>query len=125
MPGRHTPPDVSLPFSSVYPHLHPAIGSHAHQTRLRALHLLSSRLISHDPDVGVDADSGADGVDEVVKRCLAGEEVPIDAQGVRERVVRRGAMSSSTSSSGRGMLLTTGGVASPRTAAAPRARLAG
>ena len=47
--------------------------------RLAALHLLDSKLV----------DPAHDQV-EVLKRCLQGEEVPIDIQGVRERVLRIG-----------------------------------
>lgn len=34
--------------------------------------------------------SAPDGVQEVLRRCLQGEEVPLDIQGVRERVLRIG-----------------------------------
>ena len=34
--------------------------------------------------------SAPDGVQEVLRRCLQGEEVPLDVQGVRERVLRIG-----------------------------------
>ncbi|KAJ7773253.1 armadillo-type protein, partial [Mycena metata] len=60
----------------IYPALAPAVLSHSRALRLGALRLLAATQPSE--------------AREVVKRCLAGEEVPLDVQGVRERVLRIG-----------------------------------
>ncbi|KIY70650.1 hypothetical protein CYLTODRAFT_391770 [Cylindrobasidium torrendii FP15055 ss-10] len=61
-----------LPFDEVYPHLRTAILSHDSLLRLQALKLLEASA----------------GVPEAVKRCLSGEEVSLDVQGVRERTLK-------------------------------------
>lgn len=53
--------------------------SHSRPVRLAALHLLDSKLVDPEHDQI-----------EVLKRCLQGEEVSLDLQGVRERVLRIG-----------------------------------
>ena len=54
--------------------------------RLNTLRLLDSKkLIDKDHQ-----NSAANGVAEVLKRCLQGEGVSLDLQGVRERVLRIG-----------------------------------
>lgn len=65
--------------SQIYPFLSQSLLSHSRRLRLACLRLLDCKLI----------DPNHDHV-EIVKRCLQGEEVPIDVQGVRERVLRIG-----------------------------------
>lgn len=60
------------PFEDVYPHLRGCLISHQTELRLSAL-----RILSACPDAPT-----------VVQRCLTGEEVPLDVQGLRERVLR-------------------------------------
>ncbi|KAI0343436.1 hypothetical protein BDW22DRAFT_1328530 [Trametopsis cervina] len=71
---------MRIEFQVLYHPLQASIGSHSRLTRLSALRLLSSPLI---------AEPGSDlgGAAEMVKRCLQGEEVSVDVQGVRERVL--------------------------------------
>lgn len=71
-------PDV-LSFSELYLHLRTCIISHSRSLRLGALKILSSKLVKSSP-----------GEHDVLKRCLQGEEVSLDVQGVRERVLRIG-----------------------------------
>ncbi|KAG7447295.1 uncharacterized protein BT62DRAFT_948312 [Guyanagaster necrorhizus] len=66
-------------FEELYPFLRKSILSHDLQLRLNALRLLASPAIKV-PDT----------VLEVVKRCLQSEEVSLDVQGLRERVLRMG-----------------------------------
>ncbi|KAG9309435.1 hypothetical protein JVU11DRAFT_10689 [Chiua virens] len=66
-------------FSEIYLHLRTCISSHSRSLRLSALKILSSKLVKSSP-----------GEQDVLKRCLQGEEVSLDAQGVRERVLRIG-----------------------------------
>ncbi|KAJ7104174.1 armadillo-type protein, partial [Mycena belliarum] len=61
---------------AIYPALAPSVLSHSRVLRLGALRLLAA--------------TGPCDAREVVKRCLAGEEVPLEVQGVRERVLRIG-----------------------------------
>ncbi|KAF8131840.1 armadillo-type protein [Boletus edulis] len=68
-----------LSFSELYLHLRTCIISHSRSLRLSALKILSSKLVKSTP-----------GEHDVLKRCLQGEEVSLDAQGVRERVLRIG-----------------------------------
>ncbi|KAF8161520.1 armadillo-type protein [Crassisporium funariophilum] len=77
----NSPNVPSVPLSVVYPTLSAAILSPSRPLRLSALRLLDSKLIDKQE---------SDGVVEVVKRCLQGEEVSLDLQGVRERVLRIG-----------------------------------
>ncbi len=66
-------------FEELYHFLQKSILSHDSQLRLNALRLLVSPAIKvPGPDL------------EVVKRCLQSEEVSLDVQGVRERVLRMG-----------------------------------
>ncbi|KAH7929562.1 hypothetical protein BV22DRAFT_1191955 [Leucogyrophana mollusca] len=66
-------------FSDLYPFLKPRLLSHSRSMRLSAMKLLSSKLVKSSP-----------GEQEVLKRCLQGEEVSLDVHGVRERVLRIG-----------------------------------
>ncbi|KAG9319004.1 hypothetical protein JVU11DRAFT_1124 [Chiua virens] len=66
-------------FSEIYLHLRTCISSHSRSLRLSALEILSSKLVKSSP-----------GEQDVLKRCLQGEEVSLDAQGVHERVLRIG-----------------------------------
>ncbi|CAA7260357.1 unnamed protein product [Cyclocybe aegerita] len=77
--AQANPSTKHVPVSQIYPHLRPALISHSRAHRLAALRLLDSPLINpaHDQI-------------EVLKRCLQGEEVSLDIQGVRERVLRIG-----------------------------------
>ncbi|KAF5354672.1 hypothetical protein D9756_005618 [Leucocoprinus leucothites] len=68
-----------IPLDEIYPHLRAALISHSRVLRLNAMRLMDSKLVS-----------APGGVQEVMKRCLQGEEVSIDVQGVRERVLRIG-----------------------------------
>lgn len=68
-----------LPLSALYPALQDTLLSHSRPLRLSTLRLLASPAISSSV-----------GEREVLKRCLQGEEVPLDVQGVRERVLRIG-----------------------------------
>ncbi|KAJ7066948.1 armadillo-type protein [Mycena amicta] len=67
---------TGIEIHSIYPALAPAVLSHSRALRLSALRLLAATRPSDDHDV--------------VKRCLAGEEVPLEVQGIRERVLRIG-----------------------------------
>lgn len=60
-------------------YLRTCIVSHSQSLRLSALKILSSKLVKSSP-----------GEHDVLKRCLQGEDVSLDAQGVRERVLRIG-----------------------------------
>lgn len=68
-----------IPLEEVYSSLHKSLLSHSRPLRLNTLRFLDSNLINAAP-----------GQKEVVKRCLQGEEVSLDVQGVRERVLRIG-----------------------------------
>ncbi|KAF9222298.1 hypothetical protein BS17DRAFT_735750 [Gyrodon lividus] len=68
-----------LSFSELYPHLQSCIISHSRSLRLSALKILSSKMVKSSL-----------GEQDVLKRCLQGEEVPLDMHGVRERVLRIG-----------------------------------
>lgn len=79
---RLTP--VSL--HAIYPSLRFSLLSHSRSLRLNTLRLLDSKkLVDKNHQ-----DPAADGVMEILKRCLQGEEVSLDLQGVRERVLRIG-----------------------------------
>ncbi|KAJ4487801.1 armadillo-type protein [Lentinula aciculospora] len=70
---------TALPFKKTYHSLENAILSHSHSLRLSALRLLASPVVNAPPDTL-----------EVVERCLQGEQISLDVQGVRERVVKIG-----------------------------------
>ncbi|KAL4261563.1 Small subunit processome component 20 [Pleurotus pulmonarius] len=72
----------ALPLDEVYQSLSRSILSHSRALRLHSLRLLSSPFIQ-----------SSTAQREVLKRCLQGEEVPLDMQGVRERVLRIGRLS--------------------------------
>ncbi|KAJ7475832.1 armadillo-type protein [Mycena latifolia] len=72
--GARNSADVDI--EAIYPALAPSVLSHSRALRLGALRLLAATRVSD--------------AREVVKRCLAGEEVPLEVQGVRERVLRIG-----------------------------------
>ena len=63
----------------IYLTLQKSLLSHSRPLRLNTPRLLECNLISKLP-----------GQQEVIKRCLQGEEVSLDVQGVRERVLRIG-----------------------------------
>jgi len=75
----YSPSTKPISVSQIYPSLYPSLISHSRPLRLAALRLLDCKLI----------DPAHDQV-EVLKRCLQGEEVSLDIQGVRERVLRIG-----------------------------------
>ncbi|KIJ13504.1 hypothetical protein PAXINDRAFT_100613 [Paxillus involutus ATCC 200175] len=78
--SQSSPPTSEvLSFSELYPHLRSCIISHSRSLRLNALKILSSKLVKT-----------SSGEQDVLKRCLQGEEVPLDLHGVRERVLRIG-----------------------------------
>ncbi|KAH6910215.1 U3 snoRNP protein Utp20 [Coprinopsis sp. MPI-PUGE-AT-0042] len=68
-----------IPFETAYPSLQPSLLSHSRSLRLNALRFLNSKLVAIPEET-----------EEVVKRCLQGEEASVDIQGVRERVLRIG-----------------------------------
>lgn len=72
-------PSTPIPFAEIYPHLQASLLSHSRILRLNALRLLDSKIVFLHG-----------GIYEVMKRCLQGEEVSLDVQGVRERVLRIG-----------------------------------
>lgn len=69
----------TVSFTELYSLLQPAILNHSRVLRISALQILSSNLVG-----------GSAGEQDVVRRCLQGEEVSLDAAGVRERVLRIG-----------------------------------
>jgi len=69
----------SVKISEIYPSLKDSLLSHSRPLRLACLRLLDSKIVNY-----------VDGPVEVLKRCIQGEEVPLDLQGVRERVLRIG-----------------------------------
>ncbi|KAK7469217.1 U3 snoRNP protein [Stygiomarasmius scandens] len=69
---------LTVTFTEAYTALRESILSHSRALRLNSLKLLSS-LVDIPDDTA-----------EVIKRCLLGEEVSLDVQGVRERTVRIG-----------------------------------
>ncbi|KAG5633299.1 hypothetical protein H0H81_009012, partial [Sphagnurus paluster] len=69
----------SIPLEDIYEKLQPSLLSHSRPLRLATLRLLGSPLLKSPA-----------GAHEVIKRCLQGEEVSLDVQGVRERVLRIG-----------------------------------
>ncbi|KAF9479084.1 hypothetical protein BDN70DRAFT_879151 [Pholiota conissans] len=77
--AQASPNTKPIPIPQIYPSLYPSFLSHSRPLRLAALHLLDSKLV----------DPAHDQI-EVLKRCLQGEEVALDIQGVRERVLRIG-----------------------------------
>jgi U3 small nucleolar RNA-associated protein 20 len=81
-PSHLTP--VSL--NTVYPSLSCSLLSHSHSLRLNTLRFLDSKKLIDKNHQNPDAN----GVVEVLKRCLQGEVVSLDLQGVRERVLRIG-----------------------------------
>jgi U3 small nucleolar RNA-associated protein 20 len=76
---------VSL--DTVYPSLSCSLLSPSRSLRLNTLRLLDSKKLV---DKNHHQDTDANGVVEVIKCCLQGEEVSLDLQGVRERVLRIG-----------------------------------
>ena len=68
-----------ISFDELYASLQHSIISHSRLLRLSSLRVLMSPLVDCPADV-----------QEVLKRCLQGEEVPLDVQGVRERILRIG-----------------------------------
>ncbi|KAG6860769.1 hypothetical protein C0995_007801 [Termitomyces sp. Mi166 len=74
-----TPVPTPIPFDEVYAFLRVSLLSHSHSVRLATLRFLNSNLVGACGDVR-----------EAIGRCLKGEEVPLDVQGVRERVLRIG-----------------------------------
>lgn len=66
----------TISFEAIYPLLQGSLLNHERSRRLNALRLLSSKLVEGERDV--------------CKRCLQGEDVSLDVQGVRERVLRIG-----------------------------------
>jgi U3 small nucleolar RNA-associated protein 20 len=83
----HSPSHLTpISLNVIYPFLSCSLLSHSRSLRLNTLRLLDSKkLVDKQHQLPV-----ADGVMEVLKRCLQGEEVPLDLQGVRERVLRIG-----------------------------------
>ncbi|KAG6844945.1 hypothetical protein H0H87_002278 [Tephrocybe sp. NHM501043] len=74
-----TPAITPTPIDHIYPSLRVSLLSHSRTLRLATLRLLGSNLVK-----------SSEGVQEALGRCLRGEEVSLDVQGVRERVLRIG-----------------------------------
>ena len=72
---------VSL--DTAYPSLSRSLLSHSHSLRLNTLRLLDCKKL-------IDKNHESSDVMEVLKRCLQGEGVSLDLQGVRERVLTIG-----------------------------------
>ncbi|KAF8589509.1 hypothetical protein K439DRAFT_362879 [Ramaria rubella] len=68
--------EYCVPLANVYVYLRESLLSHMHLLRHDALRLLASASIEQTPS------------NEVLKRCIQGEENSLDIQGVRERVLR-------------------------------------
>jgi U3 small nucleolar RNA-associated protein 20 len=66
-----------ISFEDMYRHLASSVLSHSRRFRLKALHVLSSPLVRMDATQEI-----------VISKLLQAEEVPIDAQSSRERVLR-------------------------------------
>ncbi|KAH9485782.1 U3 small nucleolar RNA-associated protein 20 [Psilocybe cubensis] len=77
--AQASPFTKTIPLHQVYPSLYNSLISHSRALRLSALRLLDCKLVDPQHDQV-----------EVLKRCLQGEEVSLDLQGVRERVLRIG-----------------------------------
>ncbi|KAI0764301.1 armadillo-type protein [Trametes elegans] len=73
--SRTKSPALSL--DDLYPQLKTSLLSHSHLLRVQTLRLLTSPLLELPEQAG-----------EVLKKALQAEEVPLDVQGVRERVLR-------------------------------------
>ncbi|PIL29525.1 hypothetical protein GSI_08333 [Ganoderma sinense ZZ0214-1] len=69
----------ALPLDTVYEQLKGALLSHSRTLRLSTLRLLSSPIVQ-----------ASEGTVELVKKALQAEEISVDVQGVRERVLRIG-----------------------------------
>ena len=81
----HSPLHLTpVSFNTAYPSLSSSLLSHSRSLRLNTLRLLDSEKLVDKNHQSPDAN----GVVEVLKRCLQGEEVSLDLQGVRERVLR-------------------------------------
>jgi U3 small nucleolar RNA-associated protein 20 len=65
-----------MSFEDTYPHLASSVLSHSRRSRLSSLYLLSSPLVCRDPAQEL-----------VLSKLLQADEVPIDAQSSRERVL--------------------------------------
>ncbi|KDQ13943.1 hypothetical protein BOTBODRAFT_33064 [Botryobasidium botryosum FD-172 SS1] len=83
------PRSTKLPYNALHPLLLPCSGHHSHALRLAALRLLASPLIQRSALQG-----------EVLKRCLAAEEVSIDVQGSKERVLKIGRVGGAVTGTG-------------------------
>ncbi|KNZ75043.1 U3 small nucleolar RNA-associated protein 20 [Termitomyces sp. J132] len=70
---------IPIPFNEVYPSLRVFLLSHSQSLRLATLRLLTSESVGASGDVR-----------EAAGLCLKGEEVSLDVQGVRNRVLRIG-----------------------------------
>ncbi|KAF8623398.1 hypothetical protein AX17_007436 [Amanita inopinata Kibby_2008] len=68
--------NASIVFADIYSSLQESLVSHSHALRLAVLRLLIS------PNV-----KASNSVKDVLKRCLQGEEMSLDVQGAREKVV--------------------------------------
>ncbi|KAF5389929.1 hypothetical protein D9757_003643 [Collybiopsis confluens] len=75
--------DQTLSFEETYEGLKDAVLSHSHTIRLNALKLLCSPLFK----------ALSSNTRQVLDRCLQAEQVSLDVQGVRERVVKIGRIS--------------------------------
>ena len=77
---RQSDPPFQLQF--LYEPLKVSLTSHSRLARLNTLRLLASPHVSGSAELHATVDT--------VKRCLQAEEINVDVQGVRERVLRIG-----------------------------------
>ncbi|OBZ65821.1 U3 small nucleolar RNA-associated protein 20 [Grifola frondosa] len=68
---------LTVSLDALYPALQGSLMSHSRSLRLSVLRLLTSPLVKSSP-----------GASEVLKRSLQGEEISVDVQGSRERILR-------------------------------------
>ncbi|KAI0705265.1 armadillo-type protein [Cerioporus squamosus] len=71
--------DIRIPLDTVLEPLNPSLLSHSRSLRLNTLRLLTSPLVD-----------APEGTAELLKKTLQAEEISIDVQGARERVLRIG-----------------------------------
>ena len=70
---------MTVPWQDVYPALQDAVISHSHPLRLAASRLLACPIIS-----------ATQSEREIIQKCVQGESISLDVQGVRERILRIG-----------------------------------
>lgn len=81
---------TELPFATLYTSLQIPLASHSRLARLGALRLLASPYVSYLASHDASTSPLATNVQDIIQRCMQAEEIPVDVQGVRERVLRIG-----------------------------------